>query len=202
MSVQPVKSKSVLIGLTGSIGSGKTTVSKMFQSFGIPVIDSDLIVRNLWKNDTEMVKEIEDTFGFQMDQAGKKRLAQTIFNNEEERLKLNSIIHPRVFQKVEEEKMRLSDSPWIMIDMPLLFEVGYESKVDEVVLVDVDQNQQVERLMKRDGISETEAITRIQSQMSLEKKRSLADVILDNRGDLNSLEHQVKTYIKGLKHEK
>ncbi|HAX02889.1 MAG: dephospho-CoA kinase [Tenericutes bacterium GWC2_34_14] len=202
MSVKPVKSKSHLIGLTGSIGSGKTTASKMFQSLGIPVIDSDLIVKNLWKNDLEMVKEIEHIFGFQMDQIGKKRLAHIIFNDEEKRLKLNQIIHPRVFQTIEEEKIKLSDSPSIMIDMPLLFEVGYDRKVDEVVLVDVDKDQQIERIMKRDGISETEAITRIKSQMPLEEKRRLAHVILDNRGDIVSLEHQVKTYIKGLKHEK
>ena len=202
MSVQPVKSKSILIGLTGSIGSGKTTTSKMFKAFDIPVIDSDLIVKDPWKHDVEMVKEIEAMFGYTMDQEGKKRLAKDIFQDEEKRLKLNQIIHPRVFKTIEDQKKALSDALWIMIDMPLLFEVGYHHQVDQVILVDVDTKQQIERIMKRDQISETEAIMRIQSQMSLEEKRRLADVIIDNRGDLASLEHQVKTYIKGLKHEK
>lgn len=106
MSVQIVKHKPYLIGLTGGIASGKTTAANLFKEKGIPVIDSDSIVKMLWQNDLDMVKEIEMTFGYKMTNEGKKKLAQTIFQDDEKRMMLNRIIHPKVFQSLKMRRKR------------------------------------------------------------------------------------------------
>lgn len=201
MSVQDVKTKPYLVGLTGGIASGKTTVSHLFLEEGVSVIDSDQIVKDLWKTDINMVDEIEQAFGYPMNLEGKKKLAKDIFRDEKKRQILNHIIHPRVFHVIEQEKMRLKGEKIIIIDMPLLIEVGYQDKVDEVLLVYVDEPTQIMRLMKRDGISKDEALAKIQSQMSLEDKKAYADVVVNNQQDITSLHAQVKSFLKQRIHE-
>lgn len=202
MSVQIVKHKPYLIGLTGGIASGKTTAANLFKEKGIPVIDSDLIVKTLWQNDLDMVKEIEITFGYPMTNEGKKKLAQTIFQDDEKRKMLNRIIHPKVFSIIEDEKKKMSDQEIIVIDMPLLIEVGYQREVDTVVLVYVDLKTQIDRLMNRDHLSEEDAYLRINSQMSLEEKKGYADLVLDNTKDIRHLSNEIHNFLCRIKHEK
>ena len=202
MSVQIVKHKPYLIGLTGGIASGKTTAANLFKEKGIPVIDSDSIVKMLWQNDLDMVKEIEMTFGYPMTNEGKKKLAQTIFQDDEKRMMLNRIIHPKVFSIIEDEKKKMSDQEIIVIDMPLLIEVGYQREVDTVVLVYVDLKTQIDRLMNRDHLSEENAYLRINSQMSLEEKKGYADLVLDNTKDILHLNNEIHNFLCRIKHEK
>lgn len=202
MSVQNVKNKPYLIGLTGGIASGKTTVAHFFREHGVPVIDSDTIVKELWEKDHDMVKEIEDAFGIDMSQHGKKILTDLIFHDDQKRMQLNRIIHPKVFLQIEKEKNALHHEPIIMIDMPLLIEVGYQKEVDYVVLVFVDQQTQLKRLMDRDHISEKEAYFRINSQMSLEEKKAYANLILDNTQDIQNLKITIQNFLNQIKHEK
>lgn len=202
MSVQTVKNKPFIIGLTGSIASGKTTASHIFKQAGIQVIDSDEIVFQLWLNDQQMISEIEDAFGYKMDQQGKKNLTQEIFRNDQKRAILNRIIHPKVFKKIEQQKKQLIDEPIIVIDMPLLIEVGYQKEVDIVVLVFVDKDTQLKRLMLRDQLTQEDAYMRINSQMSMEEKKGYADVILDNTKDIKDLVNDIHNLIERIKHEK
>ena len=203
MSVQAVKTKPILIGLTGGIGSGKTTASNYFQSLGIPVIDSDLIVKRLWKENMEMVQKIEKSFGFPIkNDLDRKKLAKIIFNDQEKREILNEIVHPYVFQEVEKEKSFYTDRELIVIDMPLLIEVGYRSKVHYVLVVYVSKETQITRLIQRDELSIEEATKRIKAQMPLDEKRAFADVILNNETTICDLYYQIDSFLRGLKDEK
>lgn len=202
MSVQTVKHKPYIIGLTGGIASGKTTASDYFKEKGIPIIDSDDIVKDLWQKDQHMVQEIEDTFGYKMTAEGKKRLTQEIFQDDFKRAQLNRIIHPKVFKKIEDEKKRYQHEAIILVDMPLLIEVGYQKEVNQVVLVYVDKDTQLDRLMKRDHLSKEDAYMRINSQMSMEEKKEYADVILDNTHDISTLKEAIDSFLKRIIHEK
>lgn len=203
MSVQAVKTNPILIGLTGGIGSGKTTASNYFQSLGIPVIDSDLIVKRLWKENREMVQQIEKTFGFSIQtELDRKKLAKIIFSDPKQREVLNQIVHPYVFQEVEKEKTFYTDRQKIVIDMPLLIEVGYNKKVDYVLVVYVSEDTQKSRLIQRDHLTEIEATKRIQAQMPLDEKKAYADVVLNNETTICDLHHQIDSFLRGLKDEK
>ncbi len=202
MSVQRVNTKPYLIGLTGGIASGKTTAARIFRECGLTVIDSDDIVKDLWKNDKKMVQIIESTFGYPMDEIGKKRLAQAIFEDKVKRLALNSIVHPRVFNRIEIEKRKHKNEPILIIDMPLLIEVNYIPRVDQVILIYLDQETQKQRLMLRDHVSEEDAIKRMSSQMSLEDKKAYADVIIDNTKSIDDLQSQILAFLKTIGYEK
>ncbi len=203
MSVRIVKTNPILIGLTGGIGSGKTTASNYFQSLGIPVIDSDLIVKRLWKENQEMVSKIEKTFGFSIQtDIDRKKLAKIIFSDPKQREILNHIVHPYVFLEVEKEKTFYTDRQLIVIDMPLLIEVGYHQKVDYVLVVYVSMDTQKSRLIQRDHLTEIEAEKRVQAQMSLEEKKTFADVVLNNETTICDLHDQIDSFLRGLKDEK
>jgi len=203
MSVQAVKTKPILIGLTGGIGSGKTTASNYFQSLGIPVIDCDLIVKRLWKENFEMVKRIEETFGFPIENdLDRKKLAKIIFNQNKKREILNRIVHPYVFHEVEIEKSFYMDRELIVIDMPLLIEVDYIQKVDYVLVVYVSEETQKTRLIQRDQLSLDEATKRIKAQMPLDEKCAFADVVLNNETTICDLYYQIDSFLRGLKDEK
>ena len=203
MSAHHVKPKPYIIGLTGGIASGKTTASKYFQEKGLTVIDSDQIVKKLWNGNEEMIHKAESLFGFGINtKADKKKLSQAIFNDKKLRLKLNDIVHPYVFHEIQNQIDKHDDTHIFVIDMPLLFEVGYEKKCDVTCLVYVSKDIQIERLMKRDGLSHEEAQKRVQAQLDIEEKKVKADVIFDNQTDLNYLHYQIDQFIRGLEDEK
>ena len=203
MSVQSVKNKPIIIGLTGGIASGKTTAVNYFKQFNLPVIDSDQIVKKLWKEQKEMIHKAESFFGFSIQtDEDLQKLAKIIFSNSKKREKLNHIVHPYVFKEIEHQKEALTHEPLIIIDMPLLIEVKYTHHVDYVCLVYVDLETQIERLMKRDGLSQEDALKRIHSQMPLEQKREHADYIFDNSNSQNYLYHQIDMFLGGVMNEK
>ncbi|MCK9236169.1 MAG: dephospho-CoA kinase [Acholeplasmataceae bacterium] len=198
MSVPNVKNKPYIIGLTGGIASGKSVAANYFKKSGIVVLDSDLIVQHLWQTNDEMVRKIEALFDFEIKtKQDRKRISQIIFNDRKMRLKLNDIVHPLVFLELEKQLAMHQDQKLIVVDMPLLFEVGYEKKCDVTCLVYTTEEIQIERLMIRDQMSKEDAFLRLKSQMSIEEKKLKVDIIFDNQGDLNYLYYQIDQFLKG-----
>ncbi len=203
MSVQNVNIDPIIIGLTGGIASGKTTASKYFQQLNIPVIDSDQIVKELWENNQEMIIQVEAFFHLSVKTyEERKKLGHLIFHNQEKREALNHLVHPYVYDKIEQLKKTYHKSKYIVIDMPLLIEVGYQELCDYILVVYVDLETQIERLISRDSLDRTEAITRIHAQLLLEEKIKHADVILNNNGTIQDLYTQIDDFIRGIQNEK
>lgn len=203
MSVNPAKDKPYIIGLTGGIASGKSTVTKYLKSLHIPVIDSDYIVKNLWEHKEEMIHKAEKAFGFSIrHEEDKKKLSELIFHDPKKREILNQIVHPYVFDEIEKQKAIMERFPFVVIDMPLLIESNYMKHCDHIVLVYVDQETQIKRLMARDLITRDEALIKINSQMPIDDKKLYAHTIIDNRKDKNDLYESIDHFIEGLKHEK
>lgn len=192
-----------IIGLTGSISSGKSQVSNYLREKGEKVIDADLIARDVV--DLESVKEkIKKAFGDNIyinDKLDRKALAEIVFRDEEKRQVLNEIEHPEIYRLILEEIKKSKGR--VFVDIPLLFESEelnkkYNLNFDEIWLVYVDKKEQVKRLMKRDDISEDFALEKINSQMSLEEKKKLADLVIDNSRDLEDTFRQVEENLKRL----
>lgn len=190
-----------IIGLTGSIATGKSQVSNYLKDKGIKVIDADLIARDV-ANYKSVKNKIKKEFGddlYKDDKLDRKKLAEIIFARKIHRQKLNSIMHPEIYKKIKKE----SDSAdgLVFIDIPLLFEnedlnKKYGLVFDEIWLVYVDRERQIERLMKRDDISKEYAEEKINSQIPVEEKRKKADVIIDNSGTLEETFAQVEENLK------
>ncbi|NLV17087.1 MAG: dephospho-CoA kinase [Syntrophomonadaceae bacterium] len=190
-----------VIGLTGCIASGKSTVSKMLKQKGIPVIDADQIAREIVEPGEPAYQDIVNEFGPRVvdadGQLNRKYLGDIIFSDPEMREKLNSFTHPRVQKKFEHHMQQLSPDDRIVIwDVPLLFETNMYKEVDEVWVVWVDERLQVERLMQRDGLTQPQAKLRAASQMPMVEKMKRADRLIDNRGSIEETEAIVAKYYK------
>ncbi|MFZ0368736.1 MAG: dephospho-CoA kinase [Halobacillus sp.] len=188
----------VVIGLTGSIASGKSTVSQMFSKFNIPVVDADHLSRKVVEPGEPAYNKIVETFGFQILQddrtIDRKRLGKIIFSDEEKRQQLNSIVHPQVRQEMLEERdaYKAEDYPAVVLDIPLLFESKLTSYVDRTMVVYVDEEIQLKRLMERDRSEREEAEERIQAQLSIAEKAKMADAVIDNNGSVEESFQQLK----------
>lgn len=193
---------SLVIGLTGGIASGKSTVSQMIKEFGIPVIDADLEARRAVEKGEAAYDEIVATFGkdilLETGEIDRLKLGGIIFNDENKRKLLNNIVHPAVRKRMLEQKESLmkSGEPIIVMDIPLLFESQLAYMVDRTLVVYVDENVQLYRLMSRNNFNEEEAMARIRSQMPLEQKRKLAHATIDNNGELDETRQQLETIIR------
>ncbi|NUK30668.1 dephospho-CoA kinase [Parageobacillus sp. VR-IP] len=185
------------IGLTGGIASGKSTVTKMIRELGIPVIDADQVARDVVKVGEEAYTQIVATFGQDILQANgeidRAKLGAIVFHNEQERKKLNAIVHPAVRRRMmaEKEEYVQSGAKTIVLDIPLLFESELTHLIDKVIVVYVDDEVQLERLMKRNGFSKEEALARIRSQMSLREKVKKADAVINNNGTVEKTKQQL-----------
>ncbi|MBN2300329.1 MAG: dephospho-CoA kinase [Acholeplasmataceae bacterium] len=203
MSVQNVNISPLIIGLTGGIASGKSEASQYFKKLNIPVIDSDVIVKKLWESNEEMITKVEKHFGFSIRSFDdRKKLSHLIFHNSKEREALNQLVHPYVFEEIENLKKNYCDQKFIVIDMPLLIEVGYQELCDIILVVYVSLETQISRLIKRDHIDRSEALSRIHSQLLLEEKIKHADLILDNNESKENLYQQIDAFIRGIQNEK
>jgi len=175
-----------IVGLTGGIATGKSTVAKMFIEASIPVIDTDKIARNLLEKGTEAYNEVVSHFSDDIlltDQSiNRKKLARLIFSNKTKRDLLNNIIHPRVSHIVESEieKYKELGERIIVIDVPLLFETDFYKKCDKTVVVYTSPKQQLSRLVGRDVIQREYAQMKINAQMPLSEKVDLADYVINN----------------------
>lgn len=186
----------LVIGLTGGISSGKSTVTSWFLEKGIIVLDADQIVRQLQRPGSLLLKELAHEFGSSvLNEKGelvREVLGSIIFHDDVAKQKLNDMIHPLVKQKLLEgiEKAKMAGEQLLVLDIPLLFESGFESLVDEILVVYVSHETQVKRLMKRDKIDENYALAKINSQMLLEEKRACADYVLNNNHSVKELRTQ------------
>ncbi len=198
------KRRILRIGLTGGIGGGKSVVAAMFKKLGAAVLSADEIARNLTEKNPTIKKEIWKEFGPQVfSREGlldRKRMADIVFSNRERKEKLNAIIHPFVLKKIEEEISRLEESSnatFVIHEAALIYEAGADKDLDYVIVVDAAQETRIRRVMERDGVSRADVLRRIRSQMPVEEKREMADFIIDNDGDIVSLENKVK-FLYGL----
>ncbi|MDM5313004.1 dephospho-CoA kinase [Peribacillus frigoritolerans] len=190
-----------IIGITGGIASGKSTVSLYLQELGFTIVDADLASRAVVEPGEEAYHQVVEAFGEDILLADgnidRVKLGSIIFNDQEKRLLLNGIVHPAVrnWMRVKTEAALSSGEETVFMDIPLLFESKLTFMVDKTLLVYVDEQVQLQRLMNRNGLSETEALARINSQMPLADKKALADAVIDNNGDINETKRQVKAIL-------
>lgn len=192
-----------LLGLTGGIASGKSTVSKYFASLNIPIIDADLIAREVMRAGSPAVATIQEQFGEEVISAdgeiNRGYLGELIFTYPEKREQLNGIVQGIIRAEIERQVDNFLEKspPLIILDLPLLYEENYQTEVDEVMVVYVDADVQKERLMKRNSeLTEEDAIKRILSQIPLSEKAKLADILIDNNGTIEHTIDQVKLWLK------
>ncbi|MEQ2526976.1 dephospho-CoA kinase [Robertmurraya yapensis] len=194
----------LVVGLTGGIASGKSTVSNLLREMGYTIIDADLEARLAVEIGEPAYNEIVLYFGEEIKlpngQIDRAKLGEIIFNNEEKRLKLNSIVHPDVRRRMLEKREQAvkNGESLIVMDIPLLFESQLTSMVDKVLLVYVDEDTQLQRLMERNGFSEEEALARIKSQMPLKDKVQLSYAVIDNNGTIEDTKKQLNIILTEL----
>ena len=187
-----------LIGLTGGIGSGKSTVARMLAARGATVIDADLLARDVVEPGAPALAEIAAEFGPWVLQADghldRTALGALVFSDEQARLRLNAITHPRVGELMQQRvaEALASPAPLVVVDVPLLFEGGRQTMFEGVMLVWAPVAVQLQRLVERDGWSEAEARQRIAAQMPIDAKRALATWVVDNSGSPADTERQVE----------
>ena len=190
-----------VLGLTGGIASGKSTVSRYLKEKGFPVIDADIIAREVMEPDEPAYKKVTEFFGqdiLKPDRSiNRQRLGEIVFNDSEKLQHLNSLVQIEIFNAIIKKKNELDEQENILIvlDVPLLYEAGYDKYVDEVMVVYVDNQTQMSRLTARDGLTEEAAIKRIEAQEPLEAKKERADVVIDNNGTIEQTEQQIDDWL-------
>jgi len=187
-----------VIGLTGGIGSGKSTVSQFLAELGAIIIDADKIGHEVFKPGTEAWREVVSAFGKRVradDGAiDRKKLSAIVFDNPEARVKLNEIMHPLIYEvvKAQLEEYRRKGAGVVVLEASLLIEAGWTSLVDKVWVTTAPEATVLKRLKKRGGLSEAESRARIHSQLPTEERLKYANVVIDTNCDLKELKAKVK----------
>ena len=198
----------LIVGLTGGIASGKSTIADMFKGEGAYIIDIDMISRDVVKPGKPAWQDVVHIFGKEVlneDQTlNRKKVGDIVFSDAEKRKKLEEIIHPKItaenLMKVNEIAKK-DKQAIVIIDIPLLIETDKQDAVDKVVLVYTSPQGQIERLVKRDGLTLEDAHKRLTSQMSIENKKKYAHYIINNEGPLEEIQKKVKEIFRELKTE-
>jgi dephospho-CoA kinase len=187
------------VGLTGGIASGKSMVAEIFASLGAKILDSDEVAREVLLPGQPAWKRLRQAFGEEFFHPNgtvkRKQLRKLVFANPEKRDQLNAIVHPEVMKEINRRSEVLSSSlqaKVLVVDVPLLLEVGVADRFDKIVVVDARESVQINRLVQRDGISEEEAKQALKAQMPLSEKVELADYVIDNNSTLADTEIQVR----------
>ena len=199
----------MIVGLTGGIGTGKSTVSRKLRERGYPVIDLDVISREVIEY-PEVIDELVRNFGIEILESqnnisGKKsisrnKLRQTVFKEEKKVSVLNSIMHPPIIEEMRRQVENLKKNyKTVFVEVQLLFEAKLEKEFDLTVLVYADKKTQLERVLKRDGRKEEEVQQIINAQMDMTEKRRLSNYIIENNGDSEMLDLEIEKFIKKLK---
>ncbi|MDO5089629.1 MAG: dephospho-CoA kinase [Leptotrichiaceae bacterium] len=202
----------MVIGLTGGIGTGKSTVVEILKRKGIPVVDADIISREVILY-PEVVDRIVSSFGkqvledipsdgyesFKNRKISRNKLGQIVFKDEKKVDILNSIMHPLIVKIMKERIENLKkDYEIVVADVPLLFEINLEKEFDIILLVYSNKNTQVSRIMKRDGRTKEEALNIINSQLDINEKKKKSDYIINNNGSLEELNSEIEKFLKTL----
>jgi dephospho-CoA kinase len=187
--------RALKVGLTGGIGAGKSEVARRLASYGAVVIDADAVAREVVAPGTPGLAEVVQAFGPDVLHSDgtldRGRLGELVFADESLRMKLNSIIHPRVGERMAELERQAGGAPVIVHDVPLLAENHLADSFDEVVVVDVPPRIQAERLARERGMSRAEAAARLRAQASREERLAVASIVVDNSGSLAELDREV-----------
>ncbi len=186
-----------VIGLTGGIACGKSTVARRLVEFGAHLVDADQLAREAVKPGSEGLAAVSARFGAEMlDASGalrRKRLAERVFADRQALADLNALLHPKISALVEQrlESARRSDEPLVVLDAALLVEIGLHECCDKVVVVDAPQRLQIERMVARDGLDPEQARARLEAQAPRQQRLDVADFVIENGGDVGALERQV-----------
>lgn len=196
----------MVVGLTGGIASGKSTVSRFLSAAGAHIIDADRVAREVVEKGSAAYREIVNHFGEGVLLADgaidRAHLGDLIFNDAQSKSRLDAIVHPRVYEQTERKLARIAErrpDALVVMDIPLLFETGNKMRLKEVIVVYVPESVQLARLMRRDGIDAVAAMARIRSQMPIEEKRRRATIVIDNSRDLETTRRQALTIFHRLK---
>jgi len=193
------------IGLTGGIASGKSTMGHWLEARGLPLLDADRFAREAVAAGSAGARAVLQRYGAAVQAAGsdpaeaqldRSALGRIVFHDPSERLWLEQLVHPLVRQRFDEELQQRTAAPALVLMIPLLFEAGLEGLCSEIWLVDCDPATQLQRLMTRDQLNEADARARLGAQWPLERKRPLADLVIDNRGGPEALEPQLATALE------
>lgn len=199
-----------VVGLTGSIASGKSLVSRILKDMGITIVDADLVAREVVKPGQPAWHKIKKTFGSEVLNVdltiNRKLLAEKVFGNEQRLKSLNAITHPVIIEKIAGEinvfrTESRNRQKLLVIDVALLIETGLEKMVDKVWVVYIPEEIQIERLIKRDRITYEQALKRVRSQMSGEEKKKHADAVIDNSGTVEETRERVEQLVQELLNE-
>ncbi|MGE7600920.1 dephospho-CoA kinase [Peribacillus sp. NPDC097675] len=191
-----------IIGITGGIASGKSSVSQYLRELGFTIVDADVASRAVVEPGESAYLQVVKAFGEGLllpdESIDRAKLGSIIFHDQEKRLLLNSIVHPAVrnWMRQETDKALATGLKTVFMDIPLLFESKLTSMVEKTLLVYVDESVQLERLMNRNMLTKSEALARIHSQMPLKDKKALADAIVDNNGNREETKKQVDDVLK------
>ncbi len=196
----------LVIGLTGGIASGKSTVSQMIKEKGIRVVDADVIAKEAVSKGSAALHQIVQTFGEEVllpnGELNRQQLGAIIFSDEEKRKKLNAIVHPEVRKEMLKQRDEgvSNQETFVVLDIPLLFESKLEGLVDRIIVVYTTPDLQLSRLMNRNDLSEEEALKRIHSQQPLEEKCQKADRVIENTKDLAFIRKQLENILNEWEH--
>jgi len=189
----------LIVGLTGGIVSGKTTVTQIFKRLGAKIIDLDEIAREIVNPQQKAWKKIVQNFGVEIlkdnQEINRKKLAKIVFSNQEKLNLLNQITHPVIIEVMKKQLNQISNQTTgdviCLIDAPLLFEAHIEHMMDKIIVVYINEKEQMTRLLQREGLSKDDAIKRIRAQMPIDDKVHLADYVIDNSFSLEQTKEQV-----------
>jgi len=191
----------IVAALTGNYGMGKSSVAAIFAECGAYTLDSDAIVADLLQNKAviERIRKLLGTEVLHADRSlNKAVVADIVFHDQKARKKLEALLHPLVFQAVEAAIRKLkAKTPLVIVEVPLLFEGGFQSRFNRTITVFTNQKTSLERLKKK-GVSRKDALARLRTQMEIREKKRLADYVIDNNGTKQQLRAQVKNIYKAL----
>ena len=192
----------MVIGITGGIASGKSNVCNVIKELGYPIISCDEITKQDYQIGGKIYNVVLERFGNEYlkddNTIDRKKLAKLIFNNKSAKMLLDSITHPIIKDELLNEISKYNDG-LIFVEIPLLYEAKFDSICDKVICVFLSQKYQVERLMEREGIDEDYALAKIHSQMDLYMKKSLADYVINSKGNFDETRQQVIDVINNIK---
>lgn len=192
------------VGLTGGLGTGKSTVSRLLVSYGIPVLDADQIAKQVLEPGGAAYQSVITAFGpdicLPSGEIDRKKLAEKVFGRPKELGRLENLIHPLVQEEVKKQKRWLEEQGtlWAVYDVPLLFEKQLQNQFDYIVVVSASVLQQIQRVKSRNGWTQEEIKRRLDSQMPMKDKEAQADYVLKNDADRPSLEKEVATLVQML----